>query len=635
MRTAAERALCPVCRWPDDGRSSCAECGATLRGGYVVGPAAEDERRAHTARLTASRRRYDLSAALRAAGPTASRDRVLLDRLIRFVRGDGPRPAEVETAAAEFDENKSVARRDASVGTRFAFTRLVAGETDAVQFVAIGPAGISVVTFVADELGVPVRVPGGSPSLAWQQVSPAFAADADLCRLWLAGGVSEEGPADRRAFMAETASAATAAIRHLLDETIAVVAPGGTSPAPRDVPQADRVLVYRADRWPAIDAAVAAAQPVIRPVAEITDLSDRPLRAIADKAAAYAPLRYEYAAMLVRINELGRVSVVPRTLFPAGTVLLSYDQPTAHLRVRVPPAAARLLAVPVVARRGPDASRWPQVGRAVIESVPGPSMQLTVQVRRPGQISFLSRTVPDDDSVPDWPELLRETPRELASDAPADLVILVEIGPTPEAAAARLDLLDAFLGRISRPDIQVAVVGYRDHHDNATAVMGRPLDTPGNARQTLPELRDWKAIHGDDYASPLEDALHWVATSVLDWRARARHVLLVCGSRPAHKHQAGRGPASYCPNGHDWESILAWLRSEHSAECFALVDDETSGDSPRRVAPRFWELLCGTRKPMSAGSTSADSLARALGLGADATDVRLYLARTLDDAEER
>jgi hypothetical protein len=635
MRAPGGRALCPVCRWPDKGRASCAECNATLRGGYVVGPAPEDERRAHAARLTASRRRYDLSAALRAAGPTAARDRALLDRLTRLVRGGAPQAAEVEIAAAEYDQSESVARRDAAVGMRFAFTRLVAEETDAVQFVAIGPAGVSVVTFTADELGVPVPVPGGSPSLSWQQVSPAVAADADSWRYWLAGGISDAGPEDRRAFMAETAAAAAAAVRRLLDEASMAVRLGAASPAARDSPRADRVLVHRAGPWPALDAAIAAAQPVIRPIAEITDLSDLPLRAIADKAATYAPLRYEYAAMLVRINPLGAVSVVPQTLFPAGTVLLSYDQPTAHLRVRVPPAAADRIAIPVVARRGSDASRWPQVGRAVIESVPGASVQLTVQVKRPGHVSFLSRTAPDDESVPNWPELLSRTPRELASDAPADLVILVEIGPTAEAAAARLDMLDAFLGKLSRPDIRVAIVGYRDHHLNATTVMARPLDTPDHARQLLPELRDWKAVHGDDYAAPLEDALHWVETARLDWRARARHMLLVCGSRPAHEHKAGGGPASYCPNHHDWQRSLTALRNERSAECLALVDDEAWGEPPRHPARRFWELLCGNRRPLSAGRTSEEALARALGLAADAADVRLYLARIPEGTEER
>ena len=635
MSTLGGRALCPVCRWPDEGRSSCAECNATLRGGYVVGPAPEDERRAHAARLTAARRRYDLSAALRAAGPTGGRDQALLRRLARLVRGGAPEAAELEIAAAEFDQNEPVARRDAAVGMRFALTRLVAGETDAVQFVAIGPAGVSVVTFTADELGVPIPVPGGSPSLSWQQVSPAVAADTDSWRFWLAGGISESGPEDRRAFMAETAAAATAAVRRLLDEVSMAVRLGVASPAARDAPRADRVLVRRAEPWPLLDAAVAAAQPVIRPIAEITDLSDQPLRRIAEKAATYAPLRYEYAAMLVRINALGGVSVVPRTLFPAGTVLLSYDQPTAHLHVRVPPAAADRLAIPVVARRGPDSSRWPQVGRAVIEGVPGASVQLSVQVRMPGQISFLSRTVPDDASVPNWPEVLSRTPRELASDAPADLVILAEIGPTAETAAARLDMLDAFLSKLTRPDIRVAVVGYRDHHRNATTVLGRPLDTPDHARQLLPELREWKASRGDDYAAPLEDALHWVADAPLDWRARARHMLLVCGSRPAHKPKAGSGPDSYCPDGHDWQRLLTTLRNERSVECLALVNDEAGGDRPRHPTRRFWELLCGNRKPLSADRTSEDALARALGLAADAADVRLYLARIPEGTEER
>jgi hypothetical protein len=601
----------------------------------VVGAPPEAERRAHAGRLTAARRRYDLAAAVRAAGSAVSRDQALLDRLTRLVRGGPPQAAEVEAAAAEFDQNEPVARRDAAVGMRFAFTRLVAGETDAVQFVAIGPAGVSVVTFTADDLGVPVPVPAGSASLSWPQVSAAAPADADSWRFWLAGGITEEGPADRHLFMAETAAATTAAVRRLLDEASAALPPATVSAVARDALRVDRVLVHRADRWPAIDAVTAAVRTVIRPVTEITDLSDRPLRAIAERTATCAPLRYEYAAMLVRIDPLGRVSVVPRTLFPAGTVLLSYNQPTTHLRARVPPAAADRLVIPVVAKRGPVASRWPQVGRAVIDSALGASVQLKVQVERPGKVSFLPRAAPDDGRLPDWPEVLSLTPPELASDAPADLVILVEIGPTPEAAGPRLDMLDAFLEQLTQPDIRVAVVGYRDHHQNATTVMGRPLDTPKHARQLLPDLRAWEAAHGDDYAAPLEDALHWLTTEQLEWRAQARHLLLACGSRPAHKpKKANRDRASYCPNDHDWQSILSSLRSQHSVECFALVDDAAQSD-PRYSAQRFWELFCRDRKPLSAVGAAGDALARDLGLAADAADVRLYLARIPDGPAER
>jgi hypothetical protein len=597
----------------------------------VAGPASEDDRRQHVARLAASRRRYDLSAAVRAAGPMELRDPATLTRLAGYVRGGSPRPEEVRRAAAEFDEEAPPARRGAAVGTGFPFTRLVAGETGAIQFVALGPDAVSVESLAADELGVPVAVPGGSLSLPWRQVSPVFPADADLCRFWLAGGVSEAGPEDREALMAEAAAAAARAVRRLLDQATEAVRTAAVRTAGA---QTDRMLVHRADGWPVLDAAVAGARPVIRPVAEITDFSDRALVAIADEAATHAPLRYEYAAMLAKISSQGMVSVVPRTLFPAGTVLRSYDQPTADLYVRVPPAAARRLTIPIVARRGPERAHWPQVGRAVIDSTPGGSRQLKVQVRGPGQVTFLSATLSDDGSVPDWPDVLRETPRELASDVPADLVLLVELGPTPQGAAARLDLLDALLGGIRRPDVRVAVVGYRDHFVHDTQVKGSTLDSPERARQALRELRHWEARRGDDHAAPLEDALHWAANAQLEWRARARHLLLVCGSRPPHSNVHTGGQAARCPSARDWEKVIARLRNEHSAECLAVVSDEAWRDSPYHPARGFWERLCATRKPLAADDTSADVLARALGLTADGASARLYLARFPDDAEQ-
>ena len=629
--------MCPVCRWPDEGLAACTQCDAVLRGDYVAGPASERDRREHAARLAASRRRYDLHAAVRASGSADLRDPAMLTRMAAYVRGDPPQPEDVERAAGAFDDTMPLARRNTTVGTGFPFTRLVAAEIDAIQFVALGPDAISVVTLAADETGVPGVIPAAGRDVRWQQVTSALPADDDLCRFWLAGGVSAAGPENRQVLMAEVQSSVVRTIRHLLDAATAAAADAGVRPAgaaARDTLRTDRVLVRRADRWPLLDAAVAAAQPVIKPVAEIVDLGDRTLRAIASEATARAPLRYEYAAMLVNISTQGVVSVVPRTLFPAGTVLLTYDQPTENLRVRIPPAAARRLTIPVVAKRGFERALWPQVDRAIIDSTPAGNRQLKIQVRRPGEVTFLSGAVTDDGSLPPWPDVMRGVPPELASDVPADLVLLVELGPTPDVAAARLDLLDALVDQIKRPEVRVAVVGYRDHFVNNTQVKGSALDSPPRARQMLRELRGWEAKHGSDHAAPLEDALHWVATQHLGWRPGARHLLLVCGSRPPHSHQQTDSQAGYCVNERDWETLLARLRNEYLADCLAVVSEEARHDSPHSPASNFWELLCTSQKPLAAESVSAEGLARSLQLTADRADGQLCLARLADDAEQ-
>jgi hypothetical protein len=599
-----------------------------LRGGYVAGQANQADHDRHAARLAAARRRYDLLAAVRAAGPANIRDHAVLDRLAARIRGGHPQSGEVEQAVAEFDSTEPAAPGATALGIGFPFTRLVSGETDAIQFVEFGPDAISVVTLAANEFGVPDELPEASRAVSWPQVCRELPADADLRRLWLAGGIGEPGPGDPQELSRQIGVAAAQAVRRLLTDAAVPVrsAVARTRRAARNLEHIDRVLVRRTHGWPLLDEAIAEGNPAVQPVAEIVELGTALLSEIAFEAAARAPLRYEYAAMLVQISPQGRVSVEPYPLFPAGTVLRSYDQPTKSLPLQVPPAAAPRLTVPVVAKRGTDMARWPEVGTAIIEGAPaGSRKQLRVQLRRPGQINFRPPPLTAGKTVPRWPEVLNSVPEELSSDAPADLVLLVELGGAAAAATARLDLLDALLARIERQDVRVAVVGYRDHHIHKGQVEASDLDALASARRTLTDLRHWNASgFGDDYAAPLEDALHWVATRSLGWRQRARHLLLVCGGRPPHGHSKASSPPSYCPNWHDWDEILIGLRQEQSAEVIAVVGP---GALEYR-AMRVWERVCAAGKPpLTADTTSADDLLRALGLAAGDTGDQLYLAR--------
>jgi hypothetical protein len=599
-----------------------------LRGSYVAGQATQADHDRHAAWLAAARRRYDLLAAVRAAGPAHIRDHAVLDRLAARIRGGHPQASEVEQAVADFDRTEPAAPGATTLGLGFPFTRLVSGETDAIHFVEFGPDAISVVTLAANEFGVPVELPEASRAVSWPEILQELPADADLRRLWLAGGIGEPGPGDPQELSRRIGLTAAQAVRRLLSDAAAPVlsAAARTGRPAVEMARIDRVLVRRTHRWPLLEEAMAEGNPAVRPVAEIVELGTALLSEVAFDAAARAPLRYEYAAMLAQISPQGKVSVKPYPLFPAGTVLRSYNQPTKSLPLQIPPAAADRLTVPVVAKRGTDMAGWPEVGTAVIAGAPaGSRLQLRVQLMRPGQINFRPGPLTAGKALPRWPAVLSSVPDELSSDEPADLILLVERGGAAGAATARLDLLDALLEGIKRQDIRVAVVGYRDHHIHKGQIEASDLDSLGNARRTLADLRHWKADgFGDDFAAPLEDALHWVSTRRLGWRQRARHLILVCGSRPPHGHTKASSPASHCPRFHDAEKILIGLRRELSVECVAVVGP---GALEHR-AMRAWERLCAAgRPPLTADSTSAADLLRALGLAAGDTAGQLYLAR--------
>jgi len=630
MNTPGARLLCPVCHRTVQGLMSCGHCGTPVRGGA----ADEADERRFADQIAVARRRYDMRAVMRAAGPMGDRDLELLTRLGSFVRGGRPQSAEI--AAAELDEARYVPPRDTAVGIGFPLTRLVAGETDAIEFVEIGPEGISAQALIVDELGVPVLTSDASHRILWPRLLPVLPEDDALRRFWLAGGIGEFPPADPAELVTSIQNAASQAVRQLLADMATAGGPGGDRRA-RSAPHADRVLVYRAHRWLLLDAVAARIRGVARPVAEVTDLGQRTLAEIVRQIATRAPLRYEYVAVLVSVDSQGSVAVVERTLFPPGTAVRRQDRPTEPIIVQAPPLAANLVALPVVAKRGPKLASWPEVGRAILDGATVGTISLRVQLEAPGHVHFMPRQMPDDGTVPSWPGLLQDLPQHLPGGVPADVVVLVEVGGSD--AAVRLDLLDNLLAQIDHPDVRVAIVGYRDHSVHAgPTVHGSGLDRIEKARAELGKLRRWPAGKvGHDHAAPIEDALDWVVKQGLGWRPRARHILVVCGARPPHhagEDDYTRVLAAGCPYNIDWKERLDQLRSEQAAESYVIVHENAVRDPPNDYAEVAWESLAGSNPPLFVESTSADQLARELRLAIGEGGPRLHLAALADKASE-
>jgi hypothetical protein len=632
---------CPVCCWPDYGLASCGQCGTELRPGLaadVTVPGGDQ--------IGAACLRYDLLAAMRAASWTGERDYELLARLSRLVRGGPPLAHELEQAEVEFDAWTGQPRGASALGLGFTLSRLVAGEIDAIEFVEIAPDAVSMQTLVTNELCVPV-CSGTGASYPWPGLVP-LPADDDLRMLRLAGGVGGSEADDPAALAVAAERAIRQVVRLRLQDAMAAIRAarpaGGLDGAPGWIrARLDTVLVCRTAGWPLLEAAATVARSVLLPVAELTGRGAGTLADDVDAAARRAPLRYGYDLMLAKVDRrTGEVKADPWPLFQPGTVIRRHDRPTESAYVMTPPAAADRLALPVVMRRGPDAASWPAVGIATMPgSTPG-TTQLQVRLHAPGQVSFHARpdVVSDDAAAGSWPELLAQLPGSVPGEMAIDLILLVELAGEPGVVARRVAMAADVVSRLDGAGTNIAIAGYRDHFHsyvpNAVAgrnrlVVGCRLGPPDGARSLLARRDLWQAAEiGDDYAAPLEDALHWIEHEGCAWRRDARHLLVVLGNRPPHPgdvNDHANPKAAVCPYHHTWRDILGRLRRDHVVTCFAVRPATEDLSLAHGDAEHAWQEFCaeGYFSALDAVS-SADELLTAIGLTGGDNGLRLPLA---------
>jgi hypothetical protein len=620
-------AACPVCHWPQPDVATCRQCGTVLRGDYTVGLPTPPDTQAYSAALAADQRRYDLRAAVLAAAPGYD-DPALLDVMMSFCRGDAD-GASPESEAGPLIAGLSRTQAESAVGIGFPLARLSAGETAAIQFVEIGPDGIAVETLTGGSDGVPRRVPG--QARRWPDLVTGLPADdANLRRFRLAGGVGAGWTGDPETLARSVRDAAGRAAATQLRTAAAGVGAETTRPWGVPAPSQDCVLVRRTSGWPLLEAAAGRVREVVRPIAEIVDLSGDALPQVVEAIARRTPLRHEYALALAARGQRGAVVLDPFPLFRAGTVVHKHDWPKAQLDVRGIFPGVRQLLLPVLARTGPDQAEWKEVGRAIVDARGGAAITVRFRLDGPGAVTLLGpAALAADDSAPRWPELLRDLPSRVPAGTATDVIVLVECGGDGDQARARLDLLDGVLDAAAHADLRVAVVGYRDHGvERSRPVLGSPLDTVEQARACSARLRAWEPDRGgrrgpgrfgDDNAAPLEDALDWAAHDP-GWRPRARHLLLTIGRRPPHPpvvdDRAHRVAPLPCKNGIDWEATLVSLRKEHDVECFAVVP--AAGGARDEYTDRVWQMI-GTAGRIDSETASAERIVRVMELvpGAD------------------
>ncbi|MFE0045296.1 WD40 repeat domain-containing protein [Streptomyces albireticuli] len=186
---------CPVCGAAvaeEGGPAACPDCRWPLRADPVLGPLTEELLRAFDDRLATARRRYDLTAAARAAGHPWHGDAALYARLQRLVRNGPPRPGEAAEALRGPWREEAPARtlREAvEAHLREAHPR-EAAEALAVEITADGLATVGFTR--ADDGDLYERAE--TTSWPWTSLLPALPKDPDAARFLLAGGIADRPP---------------------------------------------------------------------------------------------------------------------------------------------------------------------------------------------------------------------------------------------------------------------------------------------------------------------------------------------------------------------------------------------------------------------------------------------------------
>jgi hypothetical protein len=546
-------------------------------------------------------------------------------------------------------------------GINFALTRLVAGKVDAIAFVEVGPDAVALQALGMDERDIPILQPQVGHSVPWTAILPELPVPDILQRKQMAAEIDAVSGGD----------SAGAAVEHTLGLLTEMAATGGWSPGTRW--QLDIVLVNRACARPLLDAAAALARLVLRPIAEVTaTLQASALPELVRTLALRAPLRYGYHLVVAEVNpETLVVSPRTRQLFPAGTSVLPGAPPEASIDVSpVTGHAARVLALPIVARRGSVsdlrdtgalAEHQPLVTMTGLDAGTDGPVKLCVRLEGPGcpQIVPPQRAQLTSAGEPGWPELMKELPRQLSQKnqpwllsppGSLDLAVLIELGGTGDDVAARVRLARAFVKRFRGVQgAMIAAVGYRDHYTGyhrdlnwrrgkeaeALMVGCRRLTTHAEAASILDMSGWWDATPvARSNAAPLEDALELLAGADWGWRSSSRHVIVVIGSRPPHPAratEAGRyspTPRACCYPYH-WRDALNRLQKAHPVDRYTVLDKApTPGyetDAWREFGAREHYLL-GRVSPRRLTEVSR-RLAEASGLiPPPRTQVRLAMA---------
>ncbi|SDM16117.1 hypothetical protein SAMN04488074_117110 [Lentzea albidocapillata subsp. violacea] len=557
MSTALTEVACPVCTHVVPPDPSCGRCGWVLFGGPWVDIAADDRRLEFHAELTAARRRFDLTAAVLAAGG----DQELLARLLKLLRGGAPKEAELADARRTSARHRT---EPLAVAGAAALSRLA--RHGALAVVDVRLDGVAVARIDVGERHVP-GLTGPVRLHPWRELMPTLPQDADELAIVLAGGAGL-GQATRHTGLADLG----------LDGDVLVLnrLPG--------LPVPDALVSRYTDVW-----LVARTEPA---------LDDR----VIASWVARAPLHHDLSLVLVDVDPQGVTHPMTRTLFTAGTT--ARELPVARLTVDAPAGGREPLVLAVVSGpAGTPPRQCAPISVVRCELRPSQRHELEFRLDGPGEVTLVRPGGSADDATANrWPELLDDMPPRYQSDADAlDFAIAVELGGAAEAVAPRRKLVVDVLAHLSahHPDpaaVRAAVIGYDDH------LRARNVLHTTSGFVSLEDAEDFAAALLPSPAieprgAPVEDAL--AVARGLPWRSLpvARRLVLVGGRPP---HPAADAAISRCPNQHDWQFLLRQLESDRvvHAAIWDRPDWTERGNPEARRATQAWHALASPQRPM-------------------------------------
>jgi hypothetical protein len=560
----AARRACPVCAAPArpaTGRDvHCEGCGWQLSSPLRLGRATGRELHDFDADLLERQQQWDIDAAWRASVGMAPAEEAAFGLLMSVVRGELTRPpAPRRTQVPAEDEPTVTAEVLADVLRGTAAYRQL-------SLIEVGPAGLALwgASGASPEVGV-------LWSHSWPQVCPWVSTDPDAQRFQLAGGIGRMRPIGPQEWQRHVEDALEQIARHLLEPVL---------------------LVRPTPGWPLLDQAVHAVRARFAPRAELPSIPQQPAlsRMVAEIMAA-VPHPEGYDVLLARRDpRTGEMTVARQELFPS-VVLAPGEERKTRLVVYGSPTGAPVV-LPVVHHDAEAPATAVGVTSAVLHLAPGEQAVVDAYQDGPGRIRLEHPAAVDEPRpwqhfAPHLPELLHTG----GADALVDLAITVELGgdqQTRDDVNARIEAARALISALSAhaddaPSLQVAVVGYGDHHYQVGwKSVVQPLGAPGAA---LARMEDWRAAsRNGDLVAPLEDALDVVAR--LRWRPGSRRFAALFAGRPPHV-PPGRGRLRPCDNQLDVRTVARQLRELRDVELFPVLTPPR-WDSRREREAQLW-----------------------------------------------
>jgi hypothetical protein len=534
---------CPVCGRPIDGRPLCAGCDRELHRPLWLGGDPVAEQRDFREVLDRDRRTFDARAAAR-IDPVDG-------RFLPQIRGGQPSDEEwaeavrAVTAVAGLDP-----RGDLRAALQIAIANLDGAARTGVA--EINRTGFTVTEVGADSLGS-LRIWGDTTSLTWAELG--FSTDPGELLFQLAG----QDPLRWRV---------------ALDRIVA------------EVSVEVSVVVCGLPGWRVPESAVNLLM-VGHPAAVLVRTTE-PVGDQLELLVAEAPLQQPYELLVAAVRPGTReVALQTKQLFARGAEIGS----TETLTVRCVPSDVRGTVFAVVTWPGTDDPRL--LSAETVKLRPG-RYQVRAVLEGPGQVRFIEPAglVPDDRT---WAELMEAVPERLgAAVTKVDLICAVELGGAREEVDARLRLVRELIKMLdeecTEPDqLRIAVLGYSDHIfdsrlEGRRVVSGAWLGAVPDALRAVGRLtaeeRSYQA------AAPVEDMLAVVASRLGKVRTGRKTVLLTVGSRPPHPARVGMASVLPCPNGCNWDQLLARLERNPDLARIAVMDRPLTRDTAA-----FWNRM--------------------------------------------